>query len=164
MALEMALCVTWVLPNHDLSFISALPHPHCCQHRSGTLALGLPDPAAAPGPAFHLLSFALLAKSPTSPHTFLEARQHRVEQAEPRTERHSERITFEIGLIASFHHLFGLVWVQPAGMPPPTHAVLLTGGYCIWFEYGKVAAEAGTVWSCLKYSTHLLTLHDHVSC
>lgn len=63
-------------------------------------------------PLFQLSSFALLAKCPTSPHTYLKASHHHVDPAEPRTERHSERIRFEIGLIAPFHHLFGLGKVQ----------------------------------------------------
>lgn len=38
----------------------------------------------------------------------LEASHHHKEPAETRTERHSEWIRFEIGLIAPFHHLFDL--------------------------------------------------------
>lgn len=102
-AMEMVECVTWCLSTRDLSLVSYLPiHTHVCD-----LLFRLTLPQQPHQHHSFLTSSTLLAKSPMSPHTYLEASHHHVEQAGPRTERHSE-IRFEIGLIAPFHHLFSL--------------------------------------------------------
>lgn len=111
MAMEMVECVTWSLSTHDLSLVSHLPIHTQCKDTATQLCdllfrLPLPQQQHQHQPL--VTNSTVLAKHPVSPHTYLGTSHHHVEQAGPRTERHSEQIRFEIGLIAPFHHLFSL--------------------------------------------------------
>lgn len=112
--LEMVVCVTWCLPTHDLSLMSYIPQPHADarllppKRMTFTLGSAYPRSSTTTSLPFPTPVICFIGQTSDISSHISGGKSPPRGPAEPRTERHSERIRFEIGLIAPFHHLFGL--------------------------------------------------------